>query len=169
MDPGYFLFKEPGGVITYFNFNTNGFLSYFGFTRSESSSGDITVVPTDPCPVCPQSKAGKRTKAGSGSSCGIKTLTCSPTERLIEVDLFTDKFPEETVWTVHRNIEHEGEMYSSIVPVLTGGPYFSNYDENSGEELIHVTKCVPEGQYTFTIYVSVLPCVYIFTDTFTLF
>ena len=160
MDPGYFRFIERSDFINYFNFNTNGFLSYSGFTRRISSRlGKITEVPTDPCPVCPQSnKAGKRTKAGSGSSCGIKTLTCSPTEKLIEVDLFTDDAPEETLWTVHRNIEYDGGMYTSIFPVLTGGPYST---DGSREELIHVTKCVPEGQYTFTIYVSVLPCIYI--------
>ena len=71
---------------------------------------------------------------------------------------------------MHRNIEHEGEMYTSLDPVLSGGPYRLGYP-NSRDELIQVTKCVPEGQYTFTIYVSDLLCVFaaMYVYVYTLF
>ena len=119
-------------------------------------------MPTDPCPACSQftsqSKAGKRGKAGKGGGGG-----CSPTEKLIQVDLLTDNFPEETVWTVAKTIEYEGASYTSLDPVLSGGPYAS--DDSNDNKLFQDAVCVPEGQYTFTIYVSDLQ--YIFAAMFT--
>ena len=81
--------------------------------------------------------------------------TCSPTEILIEVDLYTDYSPEENRWTVTKNIEYRGQRYTSMTPVLTGGPYSSNGSQD--ELLIQDAVCVPtEEQYQVTIYVSVI-------------
>ena len=81
--------------------------------------------------------------------------TCSPDEILIEVDLYTDYTPQENWWTVTKNIKYRGEEYTSMTPVLTGGPYLD--DDSQDVTLIQDAVCVPkEEQYSVTIYVSVI-------------
>ena len=75
--------------------------------------------------------------------------TCSGNKKLIEVDVFTDQDPEETLWTVTKNIEYEGEVYTSTTPILSGGPY------SQQNFLFQDAWCVPKGQYKFNIYVRV--------------
>ena len=106
------------------------------------------MVPTDPCSACSQStlsqsKSGKRGKAGKGGG-------CSPTEKLIQVEIVTDRWPEETFWYVTRDIEYEMGTYTSTTPVLEGGPYDAALEYITIQE----SACVPEGQYRFTIFVS---------------
>ena len=109
--------------------------------------GDIAPVPAEDCPACPKAEAGRRGKAGKG-----RGTSCGPTETLIEVDLYLDYWPEETSWTVTKNIQYEGNTYTSIKPVMKGGTYPDNDDYYY--ELVQESACVPEGQYQFTIYVS---------------
>ena len=111
--------------------------------------GEITTVPAEECPACPQSQAGRGRRGKAGK--------CSPTEKLIEVEIFTDNYPQETSWTVTRNIEYDKDTYTSIDPVLEGGPY-EDIDENyyaSKKDSVFV----PDGQYRFTIIVSDPPCI----------
>ena len=82
--------------------------------------------------------------------------TCSGNRKLIEVDVFTDQDPEETLWTVTKNIEYEGEVYTSTTPILSGGPF------SQEDFLFQDAWCVPKGQYKFNIYVSDLAtCIFV--------
>jgi hypothetical protein len=57
----------------------------------------------------------------------------------VEVKIWTDIFPDETSWTLQRN-EPEG------VVVMSGGPYEEDFTRYRDE------KCLPFGNYIFTIY-----------------
>ena len=82
--------------------------------------------------------------------------TCSGNRKLIEVDVLTNLYPEEILWTVTKNIEYEGETFTSTIPVLSGGPY------SQEKFLFQDAWCLPKGQYNFNMYVSDLAtCIFV--------
>ena len=132
---GYYTFKYSEDEYT---------SSDFEGPIATKTFGEITTVPAEDCPACPQSQKGRGRRGKAGK--------CSPTEKLIEVEIFTDNYPQETSWTVTRNIEYDKDTYTSIVPVMAGGPYADDYTSMKD------SACVPDGQYRFTFYVSDLQC-----------
>ena len=92
-----------------------------------------------------RSKAGKRSKTKAG---------CSTSEKSIQVDYSIGNYDAwEYTWTVTKNIEYEGETYTSITPILSG-----TYSSTDSEKDFHEEVSVPEGEYQFNIYVSDPPC-----------
>ena len=73
---------------------------------------------------------------------------CVGNEKLIEVAVLTDYWPEETTWEVKRQLVYQGFSYKAIDPIMSGGPYPSE------RTLYEDALCVQEGEYQFTIYVS---------------
>ena len=124
---GYYRVGFDGDEITNNDFSD-------GFSRT-NTLGEISQA---------RSKAGKRSKTKAG---------CSGNKKLIEVDYSIGTYASEYTWTVTKNIEYEGEKYTSIKPVLSGA--YSSNDE--GKEF-HEEVSVPEGEYQFNIYVSDPPC-----------
>ena len=125
---GYYRVGFDGDEITNNDFSD-------GFSQT-NTLGEISQA---------RSKAGKSSKTKAG---------CSTSEKSIQVDYSIGQdYAWEYMWTVTKNIEHEGETYTSIEPILSG-----TYSSNDSETVFDEEVIVPEGEYQFNIYVSDPPC-----------
>lgn len=102
--------------------------------------------------IVPVAVKGAEAATATSNPFGPVGGACKKDRKLIEVEVVTDVWPEETRWTVTKNIEYRGASYTSNIPILSGGPYAD--DDSAEGKLFQHGTCAPPGQYKFTIYVS---------------